>query len=153
MTAIEARAQAFEQTTRTDAWSTLSARNLARFWEVPQRAMGRSSMRGDDVWASDSESRNPFPNSATLTRPLAIDRAAEVVERVRSFFEERRGGPWLLWSAWDTPDLTRFGLQLAGRPPLMVREPWQAMARACPPELEIREVTDSPGASDWLTTL
>jgi hypothetical protein len=60
-----------DQLSRVDYWLARSAASYAAFWEYPVRAMGRSWVRWDDVWAADPQSPSPIPNGATLLRPLA----------------------------------------------------------------------------------
>src|SRR5690348_1364394 len=124
----------------TADWQTISSGNLARLWEHPARAMERRWTRWDDVWAADAEAPSPFLNSATLARPLAADRAGELVARLRAFYASGHGGPWMLWSAWPAPDLRAHGLHLIGHPPLMVRP--AGPISPPPPDLRIVEVRD-----------
>jgi GNAT superfamily N-acetyltransferase len=105
------------QTMRGETFVEPSAHNLARFFT----GFPRRTVRWDDAWAGDSESPEPIINSAALLRPLDGDAARELTERLDRFYGSASGGPWMLWSAWPTPDLAPLGYMLAGRPPLMVR--------------------------------
>jgi hypothetical protein len=89
-----------------DAWRMLSARNLAAFWEYIPHAMGLPCQRWEAAWAADLNSLSPYPNSATLLRPLTEDVAPKLVARLDAFYAGQPGGPWLIWSAWPTPDLS-----------------------------------------------
>lgn len=106
-----------------DTWRTLSASNLALQFERIPRAMGKSWVRWDDVWAADTKLPAAYPNSATMLRPLAEQEAADVVARLDRFYAGDVSGPWMFWSAWPTPDLTPYGMRAAGQTPLMVRLP------------------------------
>ncbi len=123
-------------------WQDLSAANLAAFWESLVRPMDRRRIHWDDAWAVDPGCANPFPNSATLLRSLAEADAGDLAARLNGFYGAASGGPWMLWSAWPTPDLGPWGFHLAGHPPLMVRLPGGEPPSA-PPELRIVEVHDA----------
>ena len=102
--------------------------------------MGRRWVRWDDVWAADAASKSPFPNSATLLRPISAHEAGDIIARLDAFYAEDSGGPWMLWSAWPTPDLAPHGMRLAGYPPLMVRLPGKPIPQS---SLRITEANDS----------
>jgi ribosomal protein S18 acetylase RimI-like enzyme len=129
-----------------DAWRERSARNLAVFWEYIPYAMSLPCERWEDAWAADLNSLSPYPNSATLLRPLTEDAAPELVSRLGAFYAGQPGGPWLIWSAWPTPDLSAYGMQLMGHPPLMVRLP--GALPPTPPELRIVEAHDDATLRD-----
>ena len=102
-----------------EAWRALSANNLALQWEHLPRTMGGRWERWDAVWAADTASPVAFPNSATLLQPLSASGAGDLIVRLDQFYQQVAGGPWMLWSAWPTPDLALYGMRLAGYPPLM----------------------------------
>lgn len=133
-----------------DDWATLSARNLAGFWEHTAHALGQRAERWEEAWAADAASPSPFLNSATLLRPLADEQAGELAARLARFYAGGQGGPWMLWSAWPGPDLHPYGLLLVGHPPLMVRPP--AAVAPSPPELHIVEARDEPTLADFNAT-
>jgi len=124
-----------------DAWRDRSTRNLAAFWEYIPRAMDLPCARWEDSWAADPGLPVAIPNSATLLRPLTEDPAPELVARLDAFYASHPGGPWMLWSAWPTPDLSSYGMILAGQIPLMVRLP--GALPPAPQELRIVEATDA----------
>jgi GNAT superfamily N-acetyltransferase len=134
-----------------DAWRDLSCRNLAAFWEYIPHAMGLPCARWEDAWAADLGSPSPFPNSATLLRPLAKDAAPELVARLDAFYSGHPGGPWLIWSAWPDPDLSSNGMQLLEHLLLMVRLPGQIPP--APPELRIVEARDDATLRDLDTVM
>jgi GNAT superfamily N-acetyltransferase len=134
-------------------WQAAAARNNARYWDWGSGRAGGRVLRKPGFWAADPGSPNPFPNSATLLDPLTESREAETLAELARFYRAGAGGPWLIWSAWDTPDLSRFGLQFAGQPPLMIRWPWEAPAGVTPAELEIVEVIDTATLNDWMAVL
>jgi GNAT superfamily N-acetyltransferase len=137
--------------TELDAWRDLSSRNLAAQWEHIPHAMGLPCARWEDAWATDLGSPSPFPNSATLLRPLAEDAAEELVERLDAFYAGQPGGPWMIWSAWPTPDLSAYDMRLMGYPPLMVRLP--GALPPAPPELRIVEARDNATLRDLDTVM
>ena len=102
----------------------------------------------DDVWAGDSELREPMTNNATLLRPLDDASVRELTDRLNRFFAGASGGPWLLWSAWPTPDLAPLGYQFGGHPPLMVR-PAGMPPMSQPEGLRIAEVDDAEGLAAY----
>jgi ribosomal protein S18 acetylase RimI-like enzyme len=133
-----------------DAWRALSAQNLALLWEHIPRAVGQHTERWNGIWAADANSPFPFPNSATALRPLDDATAADTVARLDAFYAQGCGAPWMLWSAWPTPDLAPFGMQLAGYPPLMVRLPG---ALEIATDLRTIEATDDEALRDFDKTM
>jgi hypothetical protein len=123
----------------SEAWVERGVRSLATGWEALARSLGGRCERWDQLWLADAASPNPFLNTATLRRPLRAAEAAELTDRLEAFFAARRGGPWLLWSGWPTPELGQLGYVLWGHPPIMVRPPGGERPPA-PPELKIVEV-------------
>jgi GNAT superfamily N-acetyltransferase len=111
--------------------------------------MGRSWRRWHDAWAADPRSANPFPNSATLAQPLDEADAEDLAGRLTGFYgaDGAAGGPWMLWSAWPTPDLRAWGFHLVGHPPLMVRRPGGERPPV-PLGLRIVEVHDAATLAD-----
>jgi GNAT superfamily N-acetyltransferase len=83
-----------------------------------------------------------------LLRPLEAAHVDDLVARVRQFYAERPGAPWVLWSAWPSPDLQPWGFQLIGSPALMVRLPGTPLPPT-PPELRIVEVTGAATMADF----
>jgi len=94
----------------------------------------------------DAGSPLPFINRAVVERPIADTRA--VLDHVRPFYDQGPPTPFLLDSAWPTPDLEPIGFVLLGHPPLMVR-PAGAPLPAAPPELRIERVVDDRTAFDY----
>jgi GNAT superfamily N-acetyltransferase len=145
---IESAEDGLAPLSKVDYWLAHSAANYAAFWEHPARTMGMRWARWDDVWAADPQCPNPIPNGATLLRRLDATRADDMVARLSQFYAEKPGAPWVLWSAWPVPDLQRWGFELLGNVPLMVRLPGAALP-AAPPELRIVEVTDATTIVDF----
>lgn len=77
-------------------------------------------------------------NPVVLTAPLT--HAEEILGEIGSLLPPRV--PYLLISAWPTPDLRPHGLALLGHPPLMVRFPGPVPASSHP-GVEVREVLDA----------
>ncbi len=76
---------------------------------------------GDVVTMTDGSSPSLFGNVVVLRRPIGDREWPEVVEHVHGFYAGRPGGPFLVFSAWSTPDLTGDGFGRIGHPPLMFR--------------------------------
>jgi ribosomal protein S18 acetylase RimI-like enzyme len=129
-------------------WPRISAHNLAHLWEYPAQAPGQRRMRWEDVWAADAGSACAYLNSATLQRPITDQQTADLVQRLEAFYAGGTGGPWLLWSAWPTPDLQAHGMSLVGHPPLMVRLSGDS-AVPFSPDLRIVEVGDDAQLRDF----
>jgi hypothetical protein len=99
---------------------------------------------------TDTGSPTGYGNIGHLSRPLRTGEVEHLADVAGDFFAGTEGGPWLLFSAYPTPDLRRIGLRLAGHPPLMVRFPAPTPAQVSdlrivrvedPAELEIMERT------------
>jgi GNAT superfamily N-acetyltransferase len=117
-------------------WIAPSARNLAAFFQL----FGRRTAKWDAAWVSDSGLPEPLASSVTLLGPLDETAAQDLTARLDAFFAET-GSPWIMWSAWPTPDLEPLRYQLVGHPPLMVRPPGTT-ARPMPDGLRIVEVRE-----------
>jgi GNAT superfamily N-acetyltransferase len=84
--------------------------------------------------------RGALSNPVLLLQPLTD--AGGVLDEVGSLFPRRV--PYLLLSAWPTPDLVAYGLDLVGHPPLMVRFPDGGRDPSRVDEgVEVREVRDA----------
>ena len=94
----------------------------------------------------DADSPLPFGNRAVLERPIGDTRA--VLDHVRPFYDVGPKTPFLLDSAWPTPNLGPIGFALMGHPPLMVRAPGEPFPPS-PPELRIVRVDDDRTAYDY----
>jgi GNAT superfamily N-acetyltransferase len=119
-------------------YTELAAARGDRVFEDPQLAIA----------LTDSESPSLFTNSAIARRPLTDDEWAAAAASMHRFYAERPGGPWLLFSAWPTPDLRAHDFGLVGHPPLMLRLPGPVSPRAIE-GFELRPVTDATTARDW----
>jgi len=115
------------------------------------RARGDRVARIDDVATLvDAGSPLPFSNRAVLERPVGDVRA--VLDHVRPFYDGASEVPFLLDSAWPTPDLGPVGFQLMGHPPLMLR-PGGIPLSDPPSDLRIVPVDDAQTAYDFEHTL
>jgi hypothetical protein len=124
-------------------WSPRAARSLAQSWQTLIGALGGRLERHDDVWLADAASPASLLNAATLVTPLQEEDAASLTRRLEAFFDPHRpGGPWVLWSAWPTPDLSPLGYMSWGDEPIMVRLPG-GEAPPAPPELRIVEAREA----------
>lgn len=97
---------------------------------------------------TDRSSPSLFANLAVVRLPLRHDGWEAAAARMHAFYGGRTGGPFLVLSAWPTPDLAALGFDLVGHPPLMLR-PVAPLAAASVPGLEIRPVTDAASAHHW----
>lgn len=109
------------------AWPVEVARGSARPW--------RSGPRWAGGWIGD---RGALTNPVILVQPLTDP--SGVIAEIDSLFPP--SVPYLMISAWPTPDLRGQGLVLIGHPPLMVRLP-AARPTSTHPAVEVREVRDS----------
>lgn len=94
---------------------------------------------------------SPFGNLAALTRPVPEAATADVIARLRAFFGEAEGGPYLVFSPWPTADWTEHGMVRVGYPPLMFRPPGPAVTTA--PGLRVVAVADADTLADFERTL
>jgi hypothetical protein len=97
---------------------------------------------------TDGGSPTPFGNAVVLRRPLRDGEWIRATDRMHAFFSRRDGGPFMVFSAWPTPDLGARGFALVGHPPLMWRAPGPVTVRPIP-GFEVREVTGPKDARDW----
>ena len=111
-------------------------------------AAGGEVIRTDRVVVADARSAFLFDNAVVLLRPPGRDTAADLVAAAAVFGDR----PWVLLSAWPTPDFREIGLTLVGHPPLMLRLPG-GRAPAHPTHLMIREVRDARTLADFTRTL
>jgi len=98
----------------------------------------------------DAGSPLPFSNRAILEQPIGDVRA--VLDHIRPFYDTGPATPFLLDSAWPTPNLEPIGFAPMGHPPLMVRPAGAAFPEP-PPELRIVRVDDDRTAFDYEHTL
>lgn len=112
--------------------------------------VGGRSLRSDAFAAADPASPAMFDNAAVLLQPPAAIDLDEAVTTITSFFPRER--PMVFLSAFPTPDLSRFGLELMGHPPLMFR-PVGGTPPPPPEGLEIVAVDDRSTLADFVTTL
>jgi hypothetical protein len=123
----------------------------ARSFEALSRARGDRVKRIDgELTLTDASSPLPFINRAILEQPITD--AERTVGQLREFYGESGEGPYLVDSAWPTPDLRAHGFTLMGHPPLMLRPPNTPLPEA-PAELRIVEVADATTAADLERTL
>ena len=117
---------------------------------------GLAAARGDRVGEfeefsltlTDSGSPTPFGNVAVLRRPLRESEWAGAVRVMHHFYAQHDGGPYIVFSAWPTPDLHSMGFALVGHPPMMFR-PAAPVSETMIPGFDIRNVDGSRAARDW----
>ena len=124
------------------------AQGLAEAYLALAKARGARGAEDDAAVLTDARSPSFFANVAVLRRPLSDIDWRATAARMDSFYGERPGGDFLLFSAWPTPDLTSLGFGLVGHPPLMLRPPAPVPVHAVA-GLEIRAVHEVTAAQDW----
>lgn len=124
------------------------AQGLADAYAALARARGDAVLDDDVMLLADAASPSFFGNVAVMRQPLSERGWSEAAARMASFYAERAGGPFLVFSAWPTADLTALGFGLVGHPPLMLRPPAPVTAAAVD-GVEIRPVEDADSAPDW----
>ena len=94
----------------------------AAYRSLAVAAGGRAEV-DDELGLSMGDSGSPcfFGNVAHVARPLDGPAAAEAVRRIRSFYADASGGPFLVFTPWSIGDRGADDFTLAGHPPLMVR--------------------------------
>jgi GNAT superfamily N-acetyltransferase len=142
-------------------WATLSGDNLCNdyaqalavgFGELAAARGERTVLDDATVAMTDGSSPSPFGNVVVLRRPVPDDDWPALAARVHDFFAGRGGGPYLVFSAWSTPDLATLGFGRVGHPPLMYR-PVGPIDDERVAGLDVRQVADGPTAEDWERTL
>jgi len=114
------------------SWAVAQARGLGRPWQDgPRWAAGHAGDRG------------ALTNWVVVKQPL-LD-LGQVVDEVDELVP--RDVPYLLVSAWPTPDLTPHGLGLVGHPPLMFRSP-SPVTESPPSDLDVRWVEGAAELAD-----
>lgn len=101
-------------------------------------ALGRPAARREGWAGARIGDRGALTNPVVLLRPLT--QPASLVAEVDEVLPPPV--PYLLLSAWPTPDLGPHGLVLLGHPPLMVRFPADHESTPAP-GVEVREVHDA----------
>jgi len=114
------------------------------------RAAGGTATRTDLAAYADARSAFLFDNAVVLLQPPTEAGLDAVLAGTGEVFPPDR--PWVLLSAWPTPDLRSLGLSLMGHPPLMLRPPGGA-AREHPEHLMIRRVTNGERLAEFTRVL
>lgn len=109
-------------------------------------AAGARTKRGPTWAAADLGRPATIFNAAVLTHPRALLELPRTIRDVDGFFAAGSGSVHL-WSPWPTPDLRRYGWQLEGHPPLLVRPPGGLL----PPggTIRVAQVTDAAAVRAW----
>jgi GNAT superfamily N-acetyltransferase len=111
---------------------------------------GGRHTRTDAFAAADPASPVMFDNAAVLLQPPPYVDLAGAIEAILDFYPPERH--FVLMSAFPTPDLAPFGLELMGHPPFMYR-PAGGSAPPAPEGLTIREVRDAASLAEFVTTI
>jgi hypothetical protein len=97
---------------------------------------------------ADGNSPTLFGNVVAPRRPFTAEEWPAAVERMHQFYAGQPGGPFVVFSAWPTPDLRSSDFGRIGHPPVMFR-PAAPLAMPAIDEFSIRVVVDAAGARDW----
>ena len=116
------------------------------------RVTGARRYEDEDVLVLDTGSEFFLANGAALRRPLTPSALRAALGRAADFFRGTAGGPWIVLSAWPTPDLRDDGFSLVGHPPFMLR-PIGGEAPPDPPGLRIVEARDPSTLRDFADAL
>ncbi len=111
---------------------------------------GGHSLRTDAIALADPASPVFFDNAAVLLQPPEYIDFPAAMSAMGKFYPPDRH--FVLLSAFPTPDLTGYGLELMGHPPLMLR-PAGGDPPPVPSGLEVREVSDATALADFVATL
>jgi GNAT superfamily N-acetyltransferase len=96
---------------------------------------GARTREWPDLVTSDLADPNAIFNWTFIKRPIATERSAELLARLREFYGAMPRCS--VWDPWCTVDLTAFGFE-SRTVPFMVREPDGRALPPAPPELTIR---------------
>jgi hypothetical protein len=120
--------------------------NLAHRVTEEARRVAAPVRRTASVAAADRGGGHPFANFVVLlSPPTSTD---DVAERLAGFYPDDR--PFVLFSAWPTPDLRVNGLMLMGHPPFMVRLPGPPPEGRFPmPGVDVRPVATAEEQAIW----
>lgn len=117
-------------------------------WALCTRVWGASvggrSVVEDGFVATTADRPAFVVNSAVLLRPLGPDEVPGTMAALDDFYgfsQGTRPGHVLLFSTWDTPDLTSYGWDTVIHPPLM-HLPAASRPGSAPPGLEVERVHD-----------
>lgn len=111
---------------------------------------GGQSRRTDAIALADPASPVFFDNAAVLLQPPEYIDLPDAISAMLDFYPADRH--FVLLSAFPTPDLTAYGLELMGHPPLMFRAAG-GDAPPAPDGLTVREVADATTLADFVSTL
>lgn len=118
--------------------------NWALCTQVWGASVGARSVTQESFVATTADRPAFVVNCAVLLRPLEAGGVPDTMAALDDFYGFSRGtrlGRVLLFSAWDTPDLTAYGWDQVIHPPLM-HLPAGARAGAAPPGLEVDAVRE-----------
>jgi GNAT superfamily N-acetyltransferase len=107
---------------------------------LPVEAVGGRVRVSETLSLSDRGHSAEFLNAAHLLRPLADEEWDGLMEEADTFFSDGHGEA-LFWNPWTTPDLSRYGWELAGYPPMMCRPAGGEMSPV-PAGLRVERVRD-----------
>ena len=124
------------------------AQGLAEGFGALAEARGDRVDRDDTAVLGDGGSASLFGNVAVIRRPVDESAWPALAARMLAFYGGRAGGPFLVFSAWPTPDLRHLDFGRVGHPPLMFRPPGHVQHEPID-DFEIRPVTDAATARDW----
>jgi hypothetical protein len=114
----------------------------------PVAALGGRVVRRDGFVVHDLGRPAGYYNGVTLLRPLPYAGWEDVLTELEPTIDRDGGGELLLWSAWPTPDLSSFGWQRVGYPPLLLL-PRPELGPPPPSWLRVEPVEDARRLADW----
>jgi hypothetical protein len=120
--------------------------NHAAYLETVAGAGGGRFQRSARYAAADLGRPATVLNAALLLHPDSLREPAATLADLDAFYSGGVGTVYL-WSPWPTPDLHRYGWQLEGHPPLMLRPPGGRLPGAS--DVRIERVTDAAGVRHW----
>jgi GNAT superfamily N-acetyltransferase len=112
----------------------------------------RVEIGGPDLAMNDSGSPSLFGNVVVVRRPVADRDWPALARRIHDFYAGHDGGPYIVFSAWPTPDLAGHDFGRVGHPPLMYRPVGPVLDDPLA-GFELRPVTDAATADDYERTL
>ncbi|MDF2967421.1 MAG: hypothetical protein K0Q93_1199 [Nocardioidaceae bacterium] len=120
--------------------------NHAAYLEAVAGAGGGRFRRTSWYAAADLGRPATVLNATLLLHPDSLRDPAATLSELDGFYSTGVGTVYL-WSPWPTPDLQRYGWQLEGHPPLMLRPPDGRLPGAS--DVSIERVADAAAVRRW----
>lgn len=120
--------------------------NHAAYLEAVAGAGGGLFRRTSRYAAADLGRPATVFNATVLLHPDSLHDPAATLSELDAFYSGGVGTVYL-WSPWPTPDLRRYGWQLEGHPPLMLRPPGGRLPGAS--DVRVERVADATAVRRW----